>query len=154
MSLLQTLKEAMVQARVRKDDVAKSVLSVVVGEAETLQFAKGQRGEVTDQQVIKVIQNVIKGNQEAIQQAEAHHATDSVPRLMMENKILEGYLPQMWERAQIENVLHGDNDTLEKVRQAANSGQATGIAMKFLKSQGSPVAGQDVAAVVKALRGE
>jgi len=154
MSLLQTLKEAMVQARVRKDDVAKSVLSVVVGEAETLQFAKGQRGEVTDQQVIKVIQNVIKGNQEAIQQAEAHHATDSVPRLMMENKILEGYLPQMWERAQIENVLHGDNDTLEKVRQAANSGQATGIAMKFLKSQGSPVAGEDVAAVVKALRGE
>jgi uncharacterized protein YqeY len=144
----------MVQARVRKDDVAKSVLSVVVGEAETLQFAKGQRGEVTDQQVIKVIQNVIKGNQEAIQQAEAHHATDSVPRLMMENKILEGYLPQMWERAQIENVLHGDNDTLEKVRQAANSGQATGIAMKFLKSQGSPVAGEDVAAVVKALRGE
>jgi len=41
----------------------------------------------------------------------------------------------------------------EAIKAAGNDGQATGVAMKHLKSTGAVVSGKDVAAVVKTLRG-
>lgn len=150
MSLLTIIKTALLKARKDKDEATKSVLTVVVGEAETLQYSKSQKGqELSDQQVIKIIQKVIQGNKESLEQAPDH---EQAPVLRAEVAILESFLPKMWGKATIEQTLLADASVLEQIKQAGNSGQATGVAMKFLKSQQAPVQGGDVAEVVKALR--
>jgi len=152
MSLLQTIKTTLLQARIRKDETTKGVLSVVVGEADTLQYSKSQKGkDLTDKQVVGIIQKIIQGNKESLEKAPDH---EQAPKLLEEIETLEGFLPEMWCKAQIEQALIADESTLEQIRQAGNSGQATGMAMKFLKSQKAPVNGGDVAEVVKALRDE
>ena len=93
MNLLQDLRTALMQARKRKDHDRICALSTVVGESESLMFR--QKGEMTDQQVAKVIKGVIKGNEETISASPNH---ERVPKLIEEVEILESMLPQMWEK--------------------------------------------------------
>lgn len=150
MSILKNVKEALMQARVGKHDVAKSILSVIVGEVETLQFSKGQKGEITDQQIIKIINGAIASNEECMKQAKLHDIDTF--KFEMENEILKEFLPKMWDKATIEEVLVKNESVLKEITETKNPGQAIGVAVKFLKSQNAPVNGADVAEVVRVLR--
>jgi len=54
MSLIATIKAAHLQARKDKNEVAKSLLTTLVGEAETLGKGKGNRAP-TDEEVVSVL---------------------------------------------------------------------------------------------------
>ena len=66
-----------------------------------------------------------------------------------EIEILGSYLPKSLSPDEIAAALA---PVLEQIKAAGNDGQATGIAMKQLKSVGAVVNGKDVGAAIKALR--
>ena len=70
--------------------------------------------------------------------------------LTRENEILRELLPKGPSLTEIQGHLAAVADG---IRAAANEGQATGVAMKHLKSLGVRVSGADVALAVRALRG-
>jgi hypothetical protein len=70
--------------------------------------------------------------------------------LARENAILLGLLPATLTPDQIVEKL---GSVAADVRAAKNDGQATGVAMKHLKSMGTAVQGNDVTAAVKKMRG-
>ena len=70
--------------------------------------------------------------------------------LTRENAILSELLPKGLSADEITTLLA---PVAEAIRGAANDGQATGVAMKHLKSQGVTAGGSDVAQAVRAIRG-
>ncbi|MEM8739783.1 MAG: GatB/YqeY domain-containing protein [Planctomycetota bacterium] len=142
--LIDTLKQRVVQAMKAGDHQSRDVLKVVLGDLQLTETRKGQA--LTDTETQQGLRKVIKGNREMIAAV-----TDPavIERMEQEIAILETLLPQSLTPAQILGALAPVADA---IRAAGNDGQATGVAMKHLKSQKAQAQGQDVAAVVRDLR--
>jgi uncharacterized protein YqeY len=69
--------------------------------------------------------------------------------LRAEIEVLNAFLPKALGVPEIVAALA---PVAEAVKTAGNDGQATGVAMKHLKSQGAVVNGKDVSAAVRQLR--
>jgi uncharacterized protein len=67
-----------------------------------------------------------------------------------ENRILAAFLPKSLG---VDEIVASLAPVADAVKSAGNEGQATGVAMKHLKSTGALVNGKDVALAVKKLRG-
>lgn len=148
MNLLQQMKADLLTARKNKDEIAKKLLSTVIGEVEIAQSRAQQQGDITEQQICKIIQKVIKANSDTIAVNPEH---DRAPILKQEISILENLLPKLWTMDEI--MFAFDANMIKEIKAASNDGQATGLAMKILKSQNAPVDGKDVAILVKNIRG-
>lgn len=142
------------QARLReamkaKDELARDVLRVILGEVSTRRARTGQ--EPREEEVQAIIRKLIASNQETRKELEQRGQTshEAYERLGRENQYLETLLPQALNRAAIRTELEPIAAELKK---AKNDGQATGQAMKHLKQKGLTVLGDDVAAAVRELR--
>jgi uncharacterized protein YqeY len=93
------------------------------------------------------LKKLVKSNEESIaaSQDETQKAT-----LRAEIEVLSAFLPKSLGVAEIVASLAAVADA---VKAAGNDGQATGVAMKHLKSLGAEVNGKDVSAAVRQLRG-
>jgi uncharacterized protein len=145
MDLQAKLQEA-VKAR---NELARDVLRVVMGEASTRKARTGK--EPRDEEIHAIIRSLIANNSETRKELETRGQTahESYERLGRENAYLETLLPKTLDQAAIRQELEpiaGD------LKAAKNDGQATGLAMKHLKQKGLAVLGEDVAAAVKQLR--
>ena len=138
--LIDEIKKRMFAAMKSSDTVEKELLRTVIGEVT----ATGD--EATDERVITAIRKMAKSTRET-----AAVATDGgqTANLQRELALLESFLPKTLSVEDIQAALQPHADA---IRGAGNDGQATGIAMKHLKSSGAAVDGKDVAAAVKALR--
>ena len=145
MDLQAKLKEAMKA----KDDLARDLLRVILGEVSTRRARTGK--EPGDEEVHGIIRKVIAGNDETRKELEKRGQTahEAYARLARENAYLETLLPRRLDPAAIRTELAAIAADLKGAR---NDGQATGLAMKHLKQKGLAVQGEDVAAVVKQLR--
>jgi uncharacterized protein YqeY len=137
MDLQAKLREAMKA----KDDLARDLLRVVLGEVSTRRARTGR--EPGDEEVHGIVRKLIAGNDETRRELERHG--QAYGRLARENVYLETLLPKALDPAAIREELEPITADLKGAR---NDGQATGLAMKHLAVQG-----EDVAAVVKQLRG-
>jgi uncharacterized protein len=147
MDLQAKLQEA-IKAR---NDLARDLLRVVMGEVSTRRARSGK--EPRDEEIHAIIRTVIANNNETRKELEqrgqtAHEAYERVAR---ENTYLETLLPKTLDRAAILKELA---PIAAELKGAKNDGQATGLAMKHLKPKGLPVLGEDVAAAVKELRAD
>jgi uncharacterized protein YqeY len=143
--LADDLKKRMMQAMKDKDDVARTVLGVARGEVQTAE-ARANRA-LSDDEVLAVLRKLVKSNEETL--AAAPDAAGAAA-LKREIAVLSELLPARMTVAQIVEALATQQDA---IRAAKNDGQATGIAMKHLKSTGaSSFDGADVGAAVKQLR--
>ena len=142
--LMDQLKERIKSAMKAGNTLERDVFKVALGDLQLQETRQGQT--LTDEDVQKGLRKVIKGNREMISAV-----TDPavLERMNAEIQILETLLPTTLDPAQIRVVLDA---VAEPIRAAGNDGQATGIAMKHLKSQGLAVEGRDVQTVVKQLR--
>lgn len=138
--LIDDLKAAMFAAMKAKDTITKEVLRTAIGEAT----ATG--AEVDDARVTAVLRKLVKSNEETL---DATADPEQRERLERELAVIRQFLPQTLDVEQIQAALLPIAD---QVRGAANSGQATGIAMKHLKASGSSVDGKEVAKAVAAMR--
>ncbi len=139
--LIDDIKQKMFAAMKAKNTVEKEILRTAIGDITST-------GEVADdKRVVAVLKKLLKSNEETLKAS-----TDEAQKqtLQQEIAVLQQFVPATLSVEQIQAALE---PVADKIQAAGNDGQATGVAMKHLKSQGAEVDGKDVAAAVKAIRG-
>jgi len=142
--LSERIKAQMLAALKAGRSLEKEILRVALGEIQTLEARKG---ELTEDEVAAVVRKLVKSNRETIALS-----ADADQRVVLEQEIgiLDGLLPKALDA---DGMAAGLASVADAIRAAGNDGQATGIAMKVLKAQGTVVDGKLVGEVVKKLRG-
>jgi uncharacterized protein len=142
--LIDQIKARMFQAIKAGAHVEKEILRVAMGEITTEAARPGRLG--TDEEVLAILRKLVKSNEETLAAT-----TDAERRavLTQENEILGSYLPKSLG---LDEIIAALSPVVEQIKAAGNDGQATGIAMKQLKSTGAVVNGKDVGAAIKELR--
>jgi uncharacterized protein YqeY len=145
MALLDQLKARMFQAMKAGNNVEKEILKVAIGEITTDAARPNKKGDDAEAQA--VLKKLVKSNEEtlALSQDEVQKQT-----LRTEIQVLLSFLPRTLGVPEIVAALASVS---EGVKTATNDGQATGLAMKHLKSLGAEVNGKDVSAAVRQIRG-
>jgi len=142
--LIDQIKARMFQAIKAGAHVEKEILRVAVGEISTDAARAGRQGN--DEEATAILRKLLKSNEETLAST-----TDAEKRavLTQENEILATYLPKSLS---VDEIIQALAPVTAPIKAAANDGQATGIAMKQLKSAGLTVNGKDVGLAIKELR--
>lgn len=142
--LIDQIKARMFQAIKAGAHVEKEILRVAVGEITTDAARAGRQGN--DEEALGILRKLLKSNEETLAST-----TDADKRavLTQENEILAAYLPKSLS---VDEIVQALAPVTEQIKAVANDGQATGIAMKQLKSAGLTVNGKDVGLAIKELR--
>lgn len=145
MPLIDDLKKRIAAAMKAGDSVARDVLRLALSE---IQAGEARAGKTfSEEEAAAALRKLIKSNEETL-----GLATDdaSAADLRHEIEVLTELLPAQLTPAQIVEILGSQH---EAIKAAKSDGQATGIAMKHLKTIGAAVDGKDVATAVKQIRG-
>jgi uncharacterized protein len=142
--LIDDVKQQVIQAMRDKDAERRDLLKVVLGELQTVASRTGEA--MDDEQAQRIIRKMVKSNQEM---AELSDRPGVPEKMKAEIEVLESLLPKTLSTDQIIAALASIADA---VKSAGNDGQATGVAMKHLKSSGASVEGKDVGQAVKQMR--
>jgi uncharacterized protein len=145
MALLDQIKARMFAAMKSGNVTEKEILKVAMGEITTEAARVGRKGD--DDEALAILKKLVKSNEETI---EASQDETQKAQLRAEIEVLKTFLPKSLELPEIVAALAPVTDA---VKAAGNDGQATGVAMKHLKSLGAVVNGKDVSAAVRQLRG-
>jgi uncharacterized protein len=142
--LVDQIKARMFQAIKAGAHLEKEILRVAVGEITTEAARPGRQG--SDEEAQAILRKLVKSNEETL-----GSTTDEEKRavLLKENEVLAGFLPKSLTAEEISLALA---PVVAQIKAAGNDGQATGVAMKQLKSLGAIVNGKDVAVAIKELR--
>jgi uncharacterized protein len=144
MALLDQIKARMFQAMKSGNVTEKEILKVAMGEITTDAARVDKKGDDAEAQaILKKLVKSIEETHEASQD-EAQKA-----QLRAEIAVLKDFLPQSLGVPEIVAALA---PVADGIKAAGNDGQATGVAMKHLKSLGAEVNGKDVSAAVRQLR--
>ena len=143
MSLIDQIKARITQAMKARNTVEKEVLRVALGE---MQIAETRAGALSDDEAAAIVRKLLKSNHETLGlTADA----EQKQTLTQEIAILESLLPKTLS---VDEIVTQLAPVAEQLRAAKSSGQATGIAVKHLKSADANVGGKDVAAAVERIR--
>ena len=142
--LKDEIKKRINAAMRERRDAEKEILKLTLGEIQTAE-ARGAK-ELTDEEVQQIIRKLVKSNEET--RAATADATANAA-LAKENEVLASLLPKGLTTEEL--VLHL-GAVKDAIIAAGNDGQATGVAMKHLKSAGITAPGNLVQAAVKQLR--
>lgn len=142
--LLDEIKRQMMAAMKAHDTTTKEILRVALGELSMAVERAG--GTLADDAVQVILRKLVKSNQDTLALT-ADAAQADV--LRKEIAVLEALLPKSLGADDIVALLEPVRDA---VRAAANDGQATGVAMKHLKTTGAVVQGKDVGDAVRRIR--
>ncbi len=143
--LIDEIKKQVTAAMKSGDAVARDILRLALGEIQTAEARKN--APASDEEAAAAIRKLIKSNEETLGlSGEGERAT----ALRREIEVLSALLPKQMSVDDIVAALAGE---VEAIKAAKGDGQATGIAMKHLKSTGASVSGNDVGAAVKKIRG-
>ncbi len=142
--LIDQIKARMFQAIKAGATVEKEILRVAMGEITTEAARPGRLGN--DEETLAILRKLVKSNEETLSST-----TDADQRVVLQEEIaiLSHYLPKSLGPDEITAALA---PVILQIRAAGNDGQATGIAMKQLKSTAAVVNGRDVAIAIKAMR--
>ena len=142
--LAQQIKDRIFAAMKARQTVEKEILRVVLGEVQTEEARRGKA--LSDEEVVKILRKLVKSNGETIGMT-----TDPVDKATLEeeNVVLETLLPKTLDASEVIAALA---TVSEAILAAGGDGQATGVAMKHLKSSGAEVDGKTVSTAVRAMR--
>jgi uncharacterized protein YqeY len=142
--LLDEIKARMFKAMKAGAIVEKEILRVAVGEITMEQAREGRKG--SDEEAQAILKKLVKSNEESLAVV-----SDPEKRAVLEEeiRILGAFLPKSLS---VEEIVAALAPVVDAVRAAGNDGQATGVAMKHLKSTGATVGGKDVSEAVRKLR--
>jgi uncharacterized protein YqeY len=145
MALVDQIKARMFQAMKSGNTLEKEILRVAMGEITTDAARPGKKGD--DEEAQAILKKLVKSNEESL---EATQDETQKTQLRAEIEVLSTFLPKSLGVPEIVAALA---PVAEAVKTAGNDGQATGVAMKHLKTLGAVVNGKDVSAAVRQLRG-
>jgi len=147
--LEDTIREQIKQAMRDRDEIARDILKLALGEVTSARAV----GDVSEEQAAKLIRKIVEANHESIAALQSRGGDDDrIARLQREIEVLEALLPKQWSADDVEQFLRNEAAVLDQIRGAKADGQAMGVAMKTLKARGAPVDGKVVGEVVRKLR--
>jgi uncharacterized protein YqeY len=141
--LVEELKKRITQAMKERDEVAKDVLRVALGEIQTQEHRANKT--MSEEEAVAVVRKLVKSNEETMAASTGERAAT----LKREIELLSELLPKRMTVDQIAAALESQR---EAIRAAKSDGQATGVAMKHLKSTGASFDGADATEAVKRIR--
>jgi uncharacterized protein YqeY len=145
MAIVDELKGRMNEALRAKDEVAKNIYRLAYSE---LQLASARSGkDASDDDAVAILKKLVKANEETLAVAADAEQREALTR---EIELLAALLPKTLGVAEVVVALA---PVVDAIKAAGNDGQATGVAMKHLKSTGASVDGKTAAAAVKQIRG-
>ena len=147
MTLEQQIQEAIKEAMKAKDAVALSANRAIKGEILLFKTAEGGSKEVTDGDILKMIQKLVKQRKEAAEQFVAGHRQDLADNELAEAAALEKYLPKQLSpeevKAKVQEIIAQVGAT--SIR---DMGKVMGVANKALAGLSD---GRTISAIVKEL---
>lgn len=144
--IVDEIKKRVMTAMKSGDTVARDVLRVALGEIQTAEARKN--AVLSEEDAQAALRKLIKSNEETCAALPAGDARIAV--LQQELEVLASLLPA---QLSVDAIVAALADQLDAIKGAKSDGQATGVAMKHLKSAGLAVSGNDVGAAVKKIRG-
>jgi uncharacterized protein len=150
--LVDEIKARITRARREKDDVARDVLGLALGEIQTAE-ARANRS-LRDDEAVAVVLKLLKSNEETLSLASEDGAGGQGPELRAlalrhEIQVLSSLIPATLSPDSIERELASVAD---EVRAAKSEGQAMGVAMKHIKTTGARVESASVLQAIQRLR--
>jgi len=142
--LSEEIKKRMLLAMKSGATLDKQILGVALGEIQT-QEARAAK-TLSDEEQAAILRKIVKSNQESL--AASSDAAQKA-ELQREIEVLEALLPKALG---VDEIIAAIGAVRDAVLAAGNDGQATGVAMKHLKSLGAVVNGKDVTTAVQKLR--
>lgn len=122
-SILEKLKNKLAAANLNKDEVAKSVLKVVIGEAQQL----SPKDQLDDKKVLGIIKKAFEGNK--ITGGYMKDGDTKKNILNKENEVLAEFMPKMATKEELLPIIMGLKDQMA----CQGDSYALGLAMKHLK---------------------
>ena len=141
--LIEEIKRRITAAMKAGSTIEKDILRLALGEIQT---AEARGTSITDEGVAAIVRKIIKSNEETLAATEGEEQKRT---LAAENAVLASLLPKSLG---VEDIIAALAPSLPAIKAAGNDGQATGIAMKQLKTTGAVVNGKDVTEAVKRMR--
>ena len=109
--LVDELKKAQMEALKQKDTLTRSVLQIVTGKAKLVEIEKRTKNEsLTDDDVILVINKVIKELEEEILAFKNAGRLEKVEELSTQKDILSKYLPKQLTEEEIKEIINTLSD--------------------------------------------
>ena len=102
MTLEQQIQEAIKAAMKAKDTVALNATRAIKGEILLAKTAEGGAKEVTDGDILKMIQKLVKQRKEAAEQVVAGGRPELADNELAEAAVMEKYLPKQLSEAEVE----------------------------------------------------
>jgi uncharacterized protein YqeY len=141
--LVDEIKRRLTAAMKARNVTEREILRVALGEIQTIE---ARTGTMSDQDAGAIVKKLVKSNQETLGVTEN---AEQRATLEQEIGILESLLPKTLD---VDAIVGALAPVVVQIKAAANDGQATGVAMKHLKSTGAAVDGKNVAEAVKRIR--
>lgn len=147
MALEQQIQEDIKAAMKAKDTVALAAARAVKGEILLFKTAEGGTGEVTDTDVVKMVQKLVKQRKESAEQYTAAGRGELAENELAEAAAMEKYLPKQLSEAEVEEALKA---IIAEVGATSprDMGKVMGVATKRLAGQAD---GRTVSTLVKKL---
>ena len=147
MTLEQQIQEDIKAAMKAKDTVTLAATRAVKGEILLFKTAEGGNKDVTDADVVKMVQKLVKQRKEAAEQFTAAGRPELADNELAEAAALEKYLPKQLTEAEVEEILKG---IIAEVGAASprDMGKVMGVATRRLAGQAE---GRTVSMLVKKL---
>ena len=147
MSLEQQIQEAIKEAMKAKDAVALSANRAIKGEILLFKTAEGGAKEVTDGDILKMIQKLVKQRKEAAEQFVAGGRQDLADNELAEAAELEKYLPKQLSPDEVKAKIQ---EIIAQVGASSirDMGKVMGVANKALAGLSD---GRTISGIVKEL---
>ena len=147
MSLEQQIQESIKEAMKAKDAVALSANRAIKGEILLFKTAEGGAKEVTDGDILKMIQKLVKQRKEAAEQFVAGGRQDLADNELAEAAALEKYLPKQLSPDEVKAKIQ---EIIAQVGASSirDMGKVMGVANKALAGLSD---GRTISGIVKEL---
>ena len=147
MALEQQIQEDIKVAMKTKDAVALAATRAIKGEILLFKTSEGGTKDVTDGDILKMIQKLVKQRKEAAEQFVAAGRQELADNELAEAAVMEKYLPKQLSEAEVEEKV---NEIIAQVGASSikDMGKVMGVANKALVGLSD---GRTISTVVKRL---
>lgn len=104
MDLGKRIQEDLVLSMKNREELRLGTLRMLKAAIQLAQVEKGKGKELTEEEILALVQRLIKQRREASEQYLAHGVKDRADRELEEVRILEGYMPEQLTDSELEGL--------------------------------------------------